>query len=210
MHGALVDLAFFTRLSESAMHHARAAIASAEGFGSPFFMASAFRALGHAHVFEQQWPEAIAAYEHALGIIRETRTAVQLEAVMLALLAEAQLGAGDGLRARKSAEEAVEVARNHHTRVWECQARLMLTQALLSTEGAQASAKVEEELAQASALIEETGARGYLPVIHAVRAELAELNGDDASRQRELREAQRLFTEMGGTVPAQRIAEQLV
>jgi adenylate cyclase len=164
MHGALVDLAFFTRLSESPMHHARAAIASAEGFGSPFFMASAFRALGHAHVFEEQWPEAIAAYEHALGIIRETRTAVQLEAVVLALLAEAQLGAGDGQRARKSAEEAVEVARNHHTRLWECQARLALVQALLSTEGTQASAEIDEELARASALIEETGARGYLPL----------------------------------------------
>jgi hypothetical protein len=39
--------------------------------------------------------------------------------------------------------------------------------------------------------------------------ELAHLIGDDASRERELREAHRLYTEMGATGHAERLAREL-
>ncbi len=41
------------------------------------------------------------------------------------------------------------------------------------------------------------------------RAKLAALLGDDAGRERELREAQRLFTEMGATGHAERVGRAL-
>ena len=41
------------------------------------------------------------------------------------------------------------------------------------------------------------------------RAKLAALLGDDAGRERELREAQRLFTEMGAEAHAERVGREL-
>ena len=64
-------------------------------------------------------------------------------------------------------------------------------------------------LAEASALIEETEARCREPIVHEISAELARLRGDEATRERELREAHRLFVEMGATGHAERIAPLL-
>jgi hypothetical protein len=44
------------------------------------------------------------------------------------------------------------------------------------------------------------------PIVHEISAELARLRGDEATRGRELREAHRLFVEMGATGHAERIA----
>jgi len=44
---------------------------------------------------------------------------------------------------------------------------------------------------------------------HEISAELAHLRGDEATRERELREAHRLFVEMGATGHAERIAPLL-
>ncbi len=54
-----------------------------------------------------------------------------------------------------------------------------------------------------------SGARSSLPLIGVERAELARLVGDEASRERELREAHRLFTEIGATGHAERLAREL-
>jgi hypothetical protein len=59
------------------------------------------------------------------------------------------------------------------------------------------------------ALVEATGARALAPFIHVERAALAQLLGDEAADERELREAQRLFAEMGATVRAERVAREL-
>ncbi len=60
-----------------------------------------------------------------------------------------------------------------------------------------------------SALIESTGARVYIPHVHETRARLAHRAGDEAAFERELREAQRLHTEMGATGHAARLAREL-
>jgi hypothetical protein len=65
------------------------------------------------------------------------------------------------------------------------------------------------EPAELSSLIDETEARCRSPVVHEVSAELARLRGDERSRQSELREAHRLFVEMGATGHAERIAPLL-
>jgi hypothetical protein len=58
-------------------------------------------------------------------------------------------------------------------------------------------------------LVDETGATRYAPFIHVERAELARLDGDEAVRQRELREAHRLFIEIGATARAEQVAKEL-
>ena len=53
------------------------------------------------------------------------------------------------------------------------------------------------------------GARPFEAQIHEVSAELAALLGDDAGRERDLRDAHRLYTEMGATGHAERVAREL-
>jgi hypothetical protein len=47
------------------------------------------------------------------------------------------------------------------------------------------------------------------PFVSLERAELARLTGDDATRERELREAHRLFTEIGAPIRAAEVAKEL-
>ncbi len=49
----------------------------------------------------------------------------------------------------------------------------------------------------------------YEPFLHVERAELARLTADEASRQRELREAHRLFLEIGAQIRAEQVAKEL-
>ena len=79
---------------------------------------------------------------------------------------------------------------------------------LLATEGAQAASAIQEALMRALALVEETGATSMEPSIHVELAELARLKGDEAGRQRELREAQRLFTAIGAPLRAEQVAKE--
>ncbi len=53
-----------------------------------------------------------------------------------------------------------------------------------------------------------SGAKSYEPSLHVERAELARLVGDEAHRERELREAHRLFTEIGAPVRAAEVAKE--
>jgi hypothetical protein len=54
-----------------------------------------------------------------------------------------------------------------------------------------------------------SGAKSYDPFLHVERAELARLAGDEATRQRELRDAHRLFTEIGAPIRAAEVAKEL-
>jgi hypothetical protein len=54
-----------------------------------------------------------------------------------------------------------------------------------------------------------SGAKSYEPFLHVERAELAKLIGDEAARERELREAQRLFTGIGAPIRAAEVAREL-
>jgi hypothetical protein len=53
------------------------------------------------------------------------------------------------------------------------------------------------------------GAKSYEPFLHVERAELARLTSDEAAPERELREAHRLFTEMGAPIRAEEVAREL-
>ncbi len=76
-------------------------------------------------------------------------------------------------------------------------------------EGLIARPAIEVALERALALVRETGARGFEPHIYFERAELAKLTGDEATRQRELREAHRRFTEIGAPIRAAEVAREL-
>ena len=80
---------------------------------------------------------------------------------------------------------------------------------LLQSDGAAAREAIEQELERAAELYDAIGAQGPKPEINERRAELERLLGDDATHEGELREAHRLYTEMGATGHAERLAREL-
>jgi hypothetical protein len=88
-------------------------------------------------------------------------------------------------------------------------ALILHAQVLRKTQGAEAREAIEAALAEAGALVESTGIRGWQPFLHVECAELARLVGDATTRERELREAHRLFTEMGATGHVERLSAEL-
>jgi hypothetical protein len=104
------------------------------------------------------------------------------------------------------AREAIAVARA--TGQSEIQAQIALARALRLADGLESGGPISAALGRAEELIEEFGARVYRPRVCEERAELASLRGDAAARARELREAQRLYTEMGATGHAERMARE--
>jgi hypothetical protein len=94
-------------------------------------------------------------------------------------------------------------------RVYEIRALLARAHVLIATEGAPARALVEADLRDAAAVIEATEARVFTPQVYVERAALARVLGDAEGHQRELREAHRLFSEMGATARAEQVAKEL-
>jgi adenylate cyclase len=193
----------------SALRQARQGVEMAEASGTPGWRALARGYLAWAHEVAGQWAEASAAAESALAIVRTRHVGLWQEPDCLAVLARAHLGSGAPARALEAAEEAVARARERGTRPFEIRALLARAHVLTASEGAPARSRVEADLRDADAGIEATEARIFTPQVHVERAALARVLGDEPTRQRELREAHRLFTEMGATARAEQVARQL-
>jgi class 3 adenylate cyclase/tetratricopeptide (TPR) repeat protein len=170
--------------------------------------AGALAALGNAHLAAQEWPEAIAALERAADIRWRRRAGVPFAVRDLAALAEAYCGAGAIDRARETADHAVALGRERSVPTITVRAHLARARVLLAL-GPEHAERVEADLRDAMELVETTGARAYTPQVHVERARLAGIRGDDATRRRELAEAHRLFTEIGATGWAERVAREL-
>jgi hypothetical protein len=128
---------------------------------------------------------------------------------VLATMAAAHLGLGDRARALTLAGEAFAVSRRRGSRLWEFSALLTRIRALRGTLGLQATREIEAALAEADAWLEMSGAKSYEPFLHVERAELARLTGDDTALRRELREAHRLFLEIGAPIRGEQVAREL-
>jgi tetratricopeptide (TPR) repeat protein len=206
-HGRFAQLCDFTGDVPAAVAHCRAAVELAEKSGNLAARVLAFGALGLANVLDGQWREALDALGQALTVAREHRAGLHVEAQLLAHLARAQLGLDDAATARVSAEEAIAVAQRRGTRIFEIEAQIVLGRVLIHA-GARRE-EVQVTLDAALSLVEETGAKIYLPFIHLERAALAGILRDGASRAPSLREAHRLFIEMGAPIRAEQVAREL-
>jgi len=119
------------------------------------------------------------------------------------------LGGGDPGGARATAAAAITSAQRYGQRLHEIDGHLALARAVLADQGAAARAAIEDALARSTELIEATGAISRTPCMHLARAELAGALGNRGARRRELRAAQRLFTEMGAPTRATHVAQEL-
>jgi tetratricopeptide (TPR) repeat protein len=133
----------------------------------------------------------------------------EADGLRLAALGESYLGLGDVERAQARAEEALAIAheQGHHT--GETYANLALARVLLRSAGPGARDRIEASLGRVLELERGVGAKAYIPMAHVELAELARQSADPEGRERELREAHRLFTEIGATGHADRLAVEL-
>jgi class 3 adenylate cyclase len=191
------------------LDRARRAFEISEKVGSSFNRMLANNSLSWAFMANEEWQGAVEGAERTLAIIRESGVGKIWEPWPLTCLARAHLGMGEVARARARAEEGITVARRLGTPLYEIDLLVAHANALLRVQGDREREQIEEDLSRAQALVEETGGRVREPSIHESRAELARLLGEHAAHQRELREAHRLFTEMGATGHAERVAREL-
>jgi tetratricopeptide (TPR) repeat protein len=157
-------------------------------------------------VAEQGLEQAVTTLTRALSISRQSRTFLYREAKLLADLADAYLGQGDLNRARQHAEEAVALASAQRRLQYVCLTRARV---LLRCEGARARLAIEADLREVLFNLRESGRSNYEPYVHLERAELARLTGDEVARKHELREAHRLFLEIGAPIRAAQLAKEL-
>jgi adenylate cyclase len=185
---------------------AHQAVEAAERCGSQALVSYAYDFLGRAHCVREEWEAAVPALERARAIARETGTNILMMPTVMSFLAQAYLALGDRDRAVAVAREGVAGLGSANERI---NAAIGLAHVLLT--GVEASDRDEARRLLTGAL-DAIAASGYAarePFARVELARLAEHEGDPAARERELREAHRLWSDMGATGHAERVAREL-
>jgi class 3 adenylate cyclase/tetratricopeptide (TPR) repeat protein len=166
MHAFLVDVGHLSGETGDCMVEARRSVERAEQFGSPFFKALAYRALGLAHGLQGTAAQAIPLLEQGLQWVAPNALAHQIEANYLAVLAEVYLLAGREADAQATAERGIASARQSGSRVWEIRAWVAWLK-LPAT--AARRARATEGLARMAQLVDSSGAEGFRPALWLAR-----------------------------------------
>ena len=201
--------AYFNGEPEAALGHAQQALEIAERIGDSFSRTWAWFFLGLGESMRGEWRRAIDAIDRSLAMARERRTSVEGNPTRLGLLGESYLGLGDFDRGRELIEEGLALAQEGGQLGLEASLNLALARTLLTSGGPAAREEIEAALARALEIARDTEGRSYEPMVHLELAELARQGGDTDGCERELREAHRLFTEIGATGHAERLAGEL-
>jgi hypothetical protein len=191
-----------------ALAHGREAVDVAERTSHQVGRVWAYLSLGLANALNRTWRDALGALEHSLAVGRERRVRVW-EGYVLAAMAQAHLALGDCSKALALVEEATLVSRGLGTGFCDFAVLQSRVSTLREARGAPAAREIEAALAEAEAWIERSGAKSYEPFLQLERAELARLTGDEVSREHALREAHRLFVEIGAPARAEQVAREI-
>jgi adenylate cyclase len=181
----------------------------AEGSGNLTAVVVAMWGVGEVLLERGRVDEALASLRGALEIQRTQRIFRQVEPVVLRGLARAQVQRGELDEALELAEEARAFATERGLTTGVIAGCLAVAEVVLARDGAAARALVEDVLAEAEALIAESSSALSQPTVHEFRAALAQLEGHEAVRRRELLEALRLWQAMGSTGHVARMKETL-
>src|SRR5262249_20271311 len=103
----------------------------------------------------------------------------------------------------------VTIVRKRRVRNFEADAHLALGYVLLRARGLESRGAIEAALGDALRSLRKIRPNIVEPFICLERAELARLSGDETTRQQELREAHRLFLEIGAPIRAEEVAKEL-
>jgi len=195
-HQGHVDLAYLRGDATAAAAHARLAVETAEKIGTLFSTWSAYHSLGRALTLRGDGADAVAALSRALTVMRQRRTGLHLQVLVLGSLAEAHLVADETDRARLYSEEAYDATERDTPLA--VRARTILARARrLSGQG---NPEIEErELRRGLAVLERSGYRSLEPALRTELASLARARGDSAAADDEIGEARRVLAQMGAS-----------
>ena len=203
---AAVTLAVFRGDGPAAVQGGLRAVEAAERTTNTFQRVTALMSLVSAHVANTDW-EAARAVDTEWQALDKGSSFTGL--FLFQARARLFLGLGQNEDALRTTDEVLRRTEGLATSGHEASGRLIRAQALLRLHGAAARAAMEAEIQRAVAMVDDGSFVMYRPRVHEIRAELAHFLGDDAARARELREAQRLYTEMGATGHVARLAKEL-
>jgi len=146
-------------------HHGARAFSMAVNGSSPYVRVNAQACRGLAHTVSGRFDAAVGDLEEALSFARRRRAGLEIEARILADLANAYRLKGDLDGARRTAAEAIEVASARAARIPECLARIVRAELLLLSGDDADQVELALELQKVRGLIEETGAMLYQPLL---------------------------------------------
>jgi tetratricopeptide (TPR) repeat protein len=196
--------------AQRTLEHARRLLQSTQEVGSPpYLLGLDHTAFTLAHLTAGRWDEAAQSARARLAVRRGSGTELSGLGAALTNLALALLGTGEWAEARRMSEKAVDHLRHTRQSFEEARAHRARALVLLRSEGSEARREIEEALARADSLVQEKGGRALAPQIQEARAELARALEGEAAWQHELREAHRLFLEIGARGHAERVAKEL-
>jgi tetratricopeptide (TPR) repeat protein len=193
----------------TALASAMQSVEIAERNGVALFLSIALACLGDALRLEQRYREALEAYQKALDLMRTKRVMLLWKPLCVSGQALVYSALGEHEKAIAQTQSALEESARGGNRHAEDVARLALARVLLAAGDPGLHDEVERTVERAVALCEETGIRVHLPSLLEVRAALAERRGNPQEGRQKLREAHRLYTEMGATGHAERLAREL-
>jgi class 3 adenylate cyclase/tetratricopeptide (TPR) repeat protein len=199
----------WTGETATAVASARQSVESAERAGVPLFLSFALAFFADALRLEQRYPEALEAYQKALGLIHTKRVMFMWKPYVVSGQALVDSALGGHEKAIARARSALEESVRGGNRFGEGFARLTLARVLLATEDRSLHEKVERAVERGEALCAETGMRVHLPPLLELRAALAERRGHPQEARRQLFEAHRLYTEMAARGHAERLTREL-
>ncbi len=194
--------------SAKALALAGQAVEVAESYGGAEALTQAYLSLAIARNLGGDWDGALQAVERVQSIVARSQVGIE-NAVLARLQASASyLGRGDLASARKEASVALDSIRAREMRLLEFSPTLLLARIAITESSIE---QAEALLGRAQQLADEGRAGELAAPLHVARSRLAESLGDSAVEERvhHLREAHRLFTEMGATGHAERVAREL-
>jgi class 3 adenylate cyclase/tetratricopeptide (TPR) repeat protein/nucleoside-triphosphatase THEP1 len=181
---AYVDLAWLEGDARLAEEHALRAFSIAIKSGSPYVRVHAQACRGLSHILAGRLDAAVEDLAEALSFARRRKTGLEIEARILADLANAYRLKRDFAAALHCATEAIDVAAARCARIPACLAHIVRADVLWATTGA--IDRVDGDLREARDLIQKTGAIIYEPLLRDLETKLArhmrDPSGDPGAR----------------------------
>jgi adenylate cyclase len=178
-------------------------IAEDQGYGFVRVFANFW--VGVAHRANGDLDQAAKFLNIARNLDKDTQIAGFMAGTAMGALAETLLAQGKRDEARVHAVEAVEFCRTRGIK-WEIQPWLALARVLIAAGEQRAALEVMEEAQQ---ILTETGARACQPMLHECRAEFARAFDAEWTSEEELQVAYELFSDIGASGHAERVAKVL-
>jgi tetratricopeptide (TPR) repeat protein len=182
-------------------------VARADEAGAHLTRVQARSNLALAHLLAGQPDEALALIEAANAIVNETRAGMGSVGFNERVRVQALLARSDVAAARAAADRLI--ASTDTPSFGRTGALLVYAEALIASDAAAERGRIEASLAEADAIAQRIESLSSQAWVCRVRAQLARALGDEAGWQRELREALRIYTQMGATVWVERVSQEL-